>query len=555
MNQADDDASDGGNHLRYSCRSISWDERQGRVEGSSDNFVDARLCSKDGRQLFTVRGDRWDERWGSVSSRDISLISVDEQSDCGDLCSSSLHKILKRPHDPSSSSVPFKRRGSISNEYLDRQIFVRFQTTFIPLHDNEDISDLEIAPQAYNFESLGVDDPKNILLFCTNQGLITSQQDEEGEQNIYHNTDDRCGTVQRFWMSGKSSTDMIQGPRLAGENVGPTKKNEKKSIFPNQHTMGIQDIIQRNNLLMIVQVPLEIPAAAELTPHAPMATDFFGSVSPEHNEDYLSEDYSLTESDSSDDEDCDQPSRKRRRICDESSVSENSSNTDHSNSKSTMNMLCEPELTLFIPPINNATSPTYFGSDEESVATYWIENKSHRPPSPTRMRTPPGIRRKMIYRKMSHLLPNLAHSISEDQSEGKEFREPLTVSHHNANPLKRNDGYSSVDMWSGLAMSPEPRRHPSKHVKTTITIYYACSGVEPTEQEVKDAIDELESLYQSVERKDSICSFLSDENINLMTSRLTMKDDSPMGSPCVANLKYTHPKSPPKTPTPVHFTF
>merc|ERR1711988_476292 len=70
----------GDKYKNYSCKTVSWDDVQrGTVGGGlscwGSNITDTYLKSKDGRQLFTVRSDNWNEKLGVVNAKDVKLIS------------------------------------------------------------------------------------------------------------------------------------------------------------------------------------------------------------------------------------------------------------------------------------------------------------------------------------------------------------------------------------------------------------------------------------------------------------------------------------------------
>jgi len=195
-----------GPYKNYSCKTVSWDDVQrGTVDGElscwGSNITDTRLYAKDGQQLFTVRGDNWNERLGKVSSDDLALIASDED---GGMRSTSL-----RPFTLRSVLSNISRFGkyanidvdSIADEKLDNRVSVRFQTTFLPfIGDNEgggDMASLEFAPEAYNYNTMNDEDPRNIVILCTTQG-IAIQQDGEGAKKLYHHAKRGDGKVKRF---------------------------------------------------------------------------------------------------------------------------------------------------------------------------------------------------------------------------------------------------------------------------------------------------------------------------------------------------------------------
>lgn len=73
----------GGVYAQYSCKYVSWDDSSrtqhdgwgGGLSSVGNNISDTYLKAKDdGRQLFTVRPDNWNEKLGSVSSADVVVL-------------------------------------------------------------------------------------------------------------------------------------------------------------------------------------------------------------------------------------------------------------------------------------------------------------------------------------------------------------------------------------------------------------------------------------------------------------------------------------------------
>merc|ERR1739848_635918 len=76
--------SAGGKYSEYSCKFVSWDDVQrGTVGGGlscwGSNITDTYLTAKDGRKLFTVRSDNWNEKLGVVEAKDVKLITGNQE--------------------------------------------------------------------------------------------------------------------------------------------------------------------------------------------------------------------------------------------------------------------------------------------------------------------------------------------------------------------------------------------------------------------------------------------------------------------------------------------
>ena len=85
----------GGVYKDYSCKTVSWDDvKRGNVGGNLScwgaNITDTYLTAKDGRRLFTVRSDNWNEKLGVVSTSDVAIVQGNQnpQSNIPDSTSS-----------------------------------------------------------------------------------------------------------------------------------------------------------------------------------------------------------------------------------------------------------------------------------------------------------------------------------------------------------------------------------------------------------------------------------------------------------------------------------
>merc|ERR1711879_86073 len=90
----------GGKYKQYSCKTVSWDDVQrGTVGGGlscwGSNITDTYLKSKDGRRLFTVRSDNWNEKLGHVSSNQIALVQGNQNNTNKELSPITLRSFLQ----------------------------------------------------------------------------------------------------------------------------------------------------------------------------------------------------------------------------------------------------------------------------------------------------------------------------------------------------------------------------------------------------------------------------------------------------------------------------
>jgi len=252
-------SSQEGSYSKYSCKTVSWDDVQrGTISGSlscwGPNITDTRLYAKDERQLFTVRGDNWNERLGRVSTKELALIASDDDGGGGGTMSirpHTLHTILK---DISKyGGYAGMDVDSILDESLDQKVSVRFQTTFLPVNEEKGkFSALEFAPEAYNYNTMTDENPRNLILLCTTQG-VAIQQDGKGAKKLFHHVKSN-GQVKRYWLEAESSKQKVGAAQNESEEEKIDALRRGKAT---SSVIGIRAMGTRFNVLMTIQIPLE----------------------------------------------------------------------------------------------------------------------------------------------------------------------------------------------------------------------------------------------------------------------------------------------------------
>ena len=188
-------------HPNYSCKTVSWeDAARGTVGGAlssiGPNITDVRLYAKDKTQLFTVRSDNWNEKLGKASSDEVCVV-VEEEPGTGELVPITLTNYLKNI-GKYGAYAGIKTGTNLYNEELDKEISIRFQTTFLPVPDTE-FGNVEFNVENYNYQTHDASNPRNMLLLCTTQGAAL-QQDGPGAQKLFHHAfNPNDNKVHRYW--------------------------------------------------------------------------------------------------------------------------------------------------------------------------------------------------------------------------------------------------------------------------------------------------------------------------------------------------------------------
>lgn len=249
--------SKGGHYANYSCKTVSWDDvSRGTVGGALScwgaNITDTRLWAKDGRQLYTVRSDNWNERLGRTNTDKVALVasSVDGGGGNSGLRPITLKSLLKDPR--SFASYAGLKVDDLSHDLLDKTVSIRFQTTFLPVPEGEKQT-IEFAPEAYNYNTRSDSDPRNLVVLCTSQGLAV-QQDGAGAKKLFHHHANAEGDVTRHWLEAESSNHAV------GTSQTETKEEREDALNRGKATasvIGIESMGTRFNALMTLQIPLQ----------------------------------------------------------------------------------------------------------------------------------------------------------------------------------------------------------------------------------------------------------------------------------------------------------
>lgn len=249
--------SSSNHYANYSCKTVSWDDVQrGTVGGGLScwgaNITDTRLYAKDGRQLFTVRGDNWNERLAKVSADDLMLVANGNDNGNDTLQPFTLRHVLQNIR--TFGGYAGIKCESLDDEMLDNKVSVRFQTTFLPVNAIAESRNaaLEFATEAYNYNTMSDEDPRNLILLCTTQGIAV-QADGYGSKRLYHHDIKSNGTVSRHWLEAEESKHKVGGEQKESdeERLDALSRNKATSS-----EIGVRGIGSRFNVLMTIQVPL-----------------------------------------------------------------------------------------------------------------------------------------------------------------------------------------------------------------------------------------------------------------------------------------------------------
>lgn len=243
----------------YSCKKISWDDvsrYQNCVSGVScvgPNITDTYLKSKDGTSLYTVRSDNWNEKLGTVSASQVALLIGNCAQDQR-LRSVTLRQFLDNPAGCGGGYAGIPMGVGLSHAAADDRVSVRFQTVFLPVVEDPTTGRgaMQFAAEAYNYQTRSDDDPRNLVLLATSQGLSVQAGGAGPRRLLLHSG--APPTTNEYWLETESSRHRVGGPQneSTAEREDALRRGKATSEVIGIHAMGT-----RFNVLMTIQVPLK----------------------------------------------------------------------------------------------------------------------------------------------------------------------------------------------------------------------------------------------------------------------------------------------------------
>jgi len=247
----------GGKYAQYSCQTVSWDDScRGTVGGAVScwgaNITDTYLKSKNEEALYTVRSENWNEKLGRVSASNVAVVADVPGSKGGEakLQPTTLRNYLQNI-GKHGAYAGLCSTTNLSDEALDVQCSIRFQTTFLPVSGPR--GTIDFATEAYNYNTKRDDDPKNLVLLCTTQG-VALQQDGARAKRLYMHGLDEEKNIHRYWLQAERSDHAVGG---AQRETAEERQDALKRGKATASVIGIKEMGTRFNALMTVQVPLQ----------------------------------------------------------------------------------------------------------------------------------------------------------------------------------------------------------------------------------------------------------------------------------------------------------
>jgi len=500
----------GGRYASYRCQVVSWDDAsRGTVGGSLScwgaNITDTYLKSKSGERLFTVRSNNWNEKLGKVAADDVMLISGNH------ICSGSIEpvslKSFLRSVGKYGAYAGLDSALDLSAEALDAECSIRFQTVFLPVSGLR--GTLEFATEAYNYNTTRDDDPRNLILLCTSQGVAV-QQDGAGVKRLFHHAVQDDGKIHRHWLEAEASSHRVGGAQQeTPEELADALARGKATAV----SIGTSAMGTRFNTLMTIQVPLQ-----QQKPKRKFSGDsgdmfqsmFFGpaasqvgglGAAPKGGEDF----YKILDVDKT--ASSVEIKKAYRKLAVKHHPDRGGNLEDFLKIKKAYECISDPERRCLYDKCGGVglEGPGLFGGGNsfgggDSFACFGGGDSD-------------------IFGSLGGCGAGFGGALA-GRVRTRDRPAPV-VGTASASRVSRG---TKEDVWSGLSIA-RPARNSHEHVTVTIVIYNTVADGIPSEDDVVAAIDDLDALYSTCAAEGR----LADKTFDFMKADLTAKDMENIG--------------------------
>ncbi len=176
----------------YMSGSVVWNDGargvvNGQVSSFGSNITDARLEAQDGGFVPFVRPENRIEQLGVSTSDQIHLVDHDGTP-------LTLDDVLE-PKALNERVAYMGYKSVTMTHQPKRPVVLRFQHAFVGLNETGHRS---VVPTHYSYQTQSRDNPKNLILLATSQG-ITVQCDDAGMNKLFAHDKDESGNTVNKW--------------------------------------------------------------------------------------------------------------------------------------------------------------------------------------------------------------------------------------------------------------------------------------------------------------------------------------------------------------------
>lgn len=223
----------------YMSGTVAWNDGQrgvvnGKVSAFGRNITDARILSRSGKNLPFVRPHNMNEKLGITDAENIVFAEKDgTQVTAQDV----LETLSTRAEYMGYTSVK-------TNVSKNQKIVYRVQNAWIPLEEGQ--TEEDIVPAHYSYQTMSRDDPRNLIVLGTAQGVFV-HSDDRGVQKLFAHGEGEDGSVTEHWFKAEPTTT-----RVGQAVLNDTESRAKRARAVE---MGVRGMGPRANCFVVMSIP------------------------------------------------------------------------------------------------------------------------------------------------------------------------------------------------------------------------------------------------------------------------------------------------------------
>lgn len=243
----------GGRATRYRAGDVAWNDNARGTKGGSlscwgKNITDARIVAEDGTHLPFVRPDNMDEELGIVPADKLWMVDADGTR-------VDVHTVLRNL----SQRVAYRDMFSSVDMRLPEaahaappKVVFRVQNAWVPL-PGDGKAPRKIAPAHMSYQTASRNDPRNLLVVGTPEGIFV-HADEPGIHKLKaHRTSSCSEAVQAHWFTASASDELVGKASCLSRKASSCDVGKKDAAH--EVTVGLEGMGARSNCFLILSIP------------------------------------------------------------------------------------------------------------------------------------------------------------------------------------------------------------------------------------------------------------------------------------------------------------